>query len=110
MTDNGKLGLLIVLCLILGMLTVFRGCGGYGEVGPKAYEHAKALYSICNRRDADRLEKFSTSLAKAQNAGEVTEKEQAWLEDIVEDAKVGEWEEATAKARRLMEDQVEGGP
>lgn len=110
MTDNFKLGLLAALAGVFAMLTVFRGCGGYGEAGPAAYEHAKALYSICNRQDAPRLEKFSTSLASAVDAGEVTPKEQQWLAEIVALAQAGNWQEATANARRLMEDQIDGGP
>lgn len=110
MAEHSKLGLLIVLCLILAMVTVFRGCGGYGEVGPQAYEHAKALYSICNRRDKERLETFSASLSAAQSEGEVSEREQSWMEDIVAEARAGNWEAATKQSRRLMEDQAEGGP
>jgi hypothetical protein len=110
MAENSKIVLLVALGFLLAMLTVFKGCGGYGEVGPGAYEHAKALYSICNRQDASRLEIFSTSLTAAREAGEVTAREQEWLEDIAAMAQAGDWQDATAKARRLMEDQVQGGP
>ena len=110
MSENGKLFLLLALGGILAMLTMFRGCGGYGEVGPGAYEHAKALYSICNRQDASRLEQFASSLKGAADAGEVTANEQEWLAEIVALAQAGDWQEATASARQLMEDQVQGGP
>ena len=110
MNENGKLGLLIGLCGILGLIWAIRGCGGYGEVGPKTYEYAKALYSICNRQDADRLDEFAASLKKSHEAGDVRDQEHAWLDEIIQTAQAEEWEEATAMARRLMEDQVEGGP
>lgn len=110
MSENNKLVLLVGLIAVLAVIFTVRGCGGYGEVGTEAYEYAKALYSICNRRDTKRLEQFSDSLKAAREAEEISEKEYAWMEDIIAEARAGNWEKATADSRQLMEDQVEGGP
>ena len=85
------------------------GCG-YGEVSPKAYEIAKALWSICERKDAERLDKVSELIAESEKAGEVTAEEAGWLRDIVEDGRDGDWDDAVEAAREMMSDQVKGGP
>ena len=95
------------LLLVVVALLTQSGCG-YGKIGPKAYEFAKALYSVCNRRDEARLEKIAQMVEEAKTKGELTDKESAWLQDIVDRARDGDWEEASASAREMMEDQVEG--
>jgi hypothetical protein len=90
--------------LLLGGF-MFVGCG-YGEVTPRCYDYAKALYSICNRRDAQRLEKFAALVEADQQAGELGKQEADWLRDIAERARTGEWSDAQAAARQLLEDQV----
>ena len=110
MEERSKITLLFALASVLAMIHVLRGCGGYGEVGSTAYLHAKALYSICNRQDGERLEQYSASLNSAFEAGEISERELGWLEDIMAQAKAGDWQEATINARQLIKDQVKGGP
>lgn len=90
--------LLVVLPLV--------GCG-YGEVSPKTYEYATALYSICNLQDEARLKKFTEMLEEAKTNGELPEKEADWLLDIVDRAQAGSWEQAAQMARRMLADQVE---
>lgn len=91
---------LICICIL------FSGCG-YGEVSPTAYKQATALYSICNRKDATRLEEFATGLQQATEAGEITERESEWLMDIVQKGRQENWEPAMKMCRRMMEDQVQ---
>lgn len=94
--------ILAISCSLLAL----PGCGGYGKVSPLAYEYAKALYSICNRRNPEKLvvvrQKVATSLEKE----EISERESSWLGDIIAQAEAGEWKSAEQQARRLMEDQV----
>lgn len=96
--------LMAVLCPVW-----ISGCGGYGEVSESAYEHATALYSICNRQDESRLERFATMVDEARSSGSVSSKEADWLMQIVDLARTGEWEEAASKSRRMLQDQVTRG-
>ena len=103
-TMNRPAGLAAVILLS------FAGCGGYGEISPHSYEYATALYSICNRQDKARLDPFSEQLIAARDAGELPAHEAQWMEDIADLARDGQWEDAAQKSRRMLMDQVEGGP
>ena len=96
--------------LLFVLLVLAAGCGGYGEISPHSYEYAKALYSICNRQDESRLDPFSEQLLAAADAGELPVHEAEWMEDIADLARDGQWEDAARKSRRMLMDQVEGGP
>lgn len=85
---------------------IFASGGGYGEISPTAYDDAKAVYSISNRRAAERIESASAQIALELRKGGLSEKEAAWLTDILDTAKAGDWSAATHAARRLMEDQA----
>jgi len=91
----------------LGLISVIllSGCS-YGEVSGNTYEYAKALYSICNRHDAEGLEKASLQIAAAKSEGEITEQEAKWLQDIIADARNEQWEDAMQECRQMMEDQI----
>lgn len=95
----------VVGAIVVALATL--GCGGYGKVSPAAYEYAKALYSISNRRATDRLDGVERKLAAARDKQELTEQEYAWFETIVADARGGQWDAACAACRRMMEDQVQ---
>ena len=101
-THYGATALILLLCAV--------GCGGYGEISPHSYEYAQALYSICNRQDEARLDPFSEQLLAAADAGELPVHEAEWMEDIADLARDGQWEDAARKSRRMLMDQVEGGP
>lgn len=96
---TNRLGLLCLaaLCVV--------GCG-YGELSPTAYEYAKALYSIGNRERGEKIEPIRAQIAASAEAGELSKSERRWLVAICDDCDAGRWEEATAAARRMMQDQV----
>ena len=98
----------MILCLACSCAVFLSGCGGYGEVSPRAYQSATAVFSICNRRDADRIPIILGLIANARDNAEITEQEAKWLRDILSQAQRGDWEKALKQARRLMEDQVQG--
>lgn len=81
------------------------GCG-YGEVGEAGYEYSKALYAITNRQAADRLAEVAVRIEGAVAADELSSREAAWLQDIVEKAESGDWKEANRECRELMNAQV----
>ena len=97
-----------VRCALLVCLVLIAGCRGYGEVSEKAYEYAQALYSICNRQDKGRLEGLAELVQASVDESEVSSQEAAWLGAIIDEAREGEWKSASKRARRLMEDQVDG--
>ena len=82
------------------------GCQQYGEVSPKAYEVAKALYSICNRKDVPRLKEVEALIVTASDSSELSASEQEWLLAIVEKARAGKWTYAMQDARVMMSEQV----
>jgi hypothetical protein len=83
------------------------GCTGYSDVSRAAYEHAKALYAICNRQDEARLGAIDQQIKEAAAEGQLSVQEAAWLQQIVGDARQGAWGDAQQACRDLMEAQAE---
>lgn len=95
------------LVLVIGGAIAWFGLNwGYGEVSPKGYAFATALYSICNQQDEARLEKFSQMVTQAKSENELRPDEARWIEGIIAQGKKGNWSAASKNARRLMMDQV----
>ena len=76
-------GIVVLLMLVVGA----RGCGHYGEVNSTTYEYGKALYSVCNRRDAERLEKVAAMIDSAMENGKISKTEARSLQGIVNEAR-----------------------
>ncbi|MEM6799724.1 MAG: hypothetical protein AAF589_09435 [Planctomycetota bacterium] len=92
--------------ILLSALSSTSGCGGYGDVSTLTYEHAKSLYAITNRQMESKLTAVSQEIESARTAGELPDREAAWLQGIVDDARGGDWQAANQAARRMMEAQV----
>ena len=103
---GAKCRVMLRLLVCPALLIMIAGCGGYGEVSSGAYEYAKALYSISNRRASDRLDQVSDQIQSARESGELSEQEAGWLNDIVSDARARQWESASRASRRMLQDQV----
>lgn len=95
--------MLLALCLVA--LCCLPGCG-YPEVSPRTYEIAKALYSVSNLKRTEGIPKVETLIADSLQAGEITDREADYLNEIVECCRDGKWESAQRECRELMEDQV----
>lgn len=93
-----RFSLLLLFCFL-------PGCQQYGEVSSKSYEFAKALYSICNRKDTARLEMIDTAITDAVAAEELPADEAEDLQDIIKRANDGEWSAAMLDCRTLMSEQ-----
>ena len=106
MTQQTKF-FLIGLPLLLAFVVFARGCGHYGTVNELAFEHAKALYSVCNRKDSQRLEVCSKMIEEASSASRISNTETTYLNDIIATARRDQWNEALAMTRQLMVDQIE---
>jgi len=99
---------IVIGCVVVLGLLIFL-TRGYGEMSPKGYEYATALYSICNRKDEPRLTELEKLVTTSLDQSELVEAEARWLLDIAKQARSGDWDAALSETRRLMEDQVTGG-
>ncbi len=93
--------------LACSLLCLSVGCSDYQGISPTAYQYAKALYNVTNRRRSEKLDQVSNLIATSQQDGQITGQEAEWLESIIEDARDGEWHTAQQVARQMMSDQVE---
>jgi hypothetical protein len=105
MTNCKKRAIHFQLSAISFALLAIVGCG-YGEVSPMAYEFAHALYTLSNRQSADRIDEVVAKLDAAAAAGEITEREAGWLNDICDQCRSGDWAGAQEAAKRMMRDQI----
>lgn len=105
MSSSSKLLGLGLLSLIATVFFV-QGCGRYGKVNELTYEHAKALYSVCNRRDSEALEVCANLIAEAAAKEQLSSTETTYLNDIIKAARLDNWKDALAMSRQLMMDQV----
>lgn len=87
------------------VLLALVGCG-YGEVSPTTYGYAKALYTLSNTQAADRIDEVADKITAAVAAGEITQREGGWLNDICEQCRRGDWTAAQQAAKQIMRDQV----
>lgn len=90
---------------LLSLCFIIYGCG-YPEVSSTTYELSQALYSACNRRSDEQLLKVFEVMNSKRSAGEISDREFEWLRAIIEQARAGEWGDAQAEVRNLMNDQV----
>jgi hypothetical protein len=105
MTNSKKRALRFRLSAISFVLLAVAGCG-YGEVSPTTYGYAKALYTLSNTQAADRIDEVANKIAAAADAGEVTQREAGWLNDICDQCRSGDWAGAQEAAKQIMRDQV----
>ena len=85
-------------------------CNKYGEISPVAYEYAKALYAVTNRKATDRLDDVQQQIENAEDHHELSTKEARWLLQIVQLARQEDWQSASQKARQMMEEQIRSQP
>ena len=91
---------------ILVMLTGFGGCG-YPRVSQSTYAYAKAIYTVANQKDSERIPAVREQIEQALQSGEIQSREASFLFEILDDAGAGNWSDASRESRRLMMDQVE---
>lgn len=96
-----------LLCVVAGLLVLAGGCGGYPEVSPAAFELAKAVVAVCNTRQPEQLDKARRIIQMRHEAGDISQREERYLGEILELAEAGRWERAETRARRLLRDQTE---
>lgn len=92
----------VLVVVIIGYVWMNRG---YGEIDPRTYDFAKAVYSACLKQDSDHLDQVS-KLLSASEAEALPVNEKRWIETMIEKARTGNWGSAAADARRMLEDQA----
>lgn len=93
-------------CLGCLAALALAGCAKYGEVSLPTYEHAQALFTICNLRDQSRLGVIEESIESAIQENRINSQEADQLRDIIADARNDDWREASRKSRLMMMEQV----
>ena len=96
----------LLICLGLTSVLLPMGCQKYGDVSPRSYDLAKALYAACNGKSTDRLARIESVIADSLQASEISDAEHDWLQSIVQLAAEGRWEDATRDARTMMSEQI----
>lgn len=99
--------LALVLVLVLGTSLGSTGCSQPPKLSSKqGVRILQALRTACNSQDTERLARVETALAKAVEAGEVTESEREAFAQIIDWAKRGDWGQANAACKRFERVQV----
>lgn len=96
------------LGLVLSGLTLFVSGCGQEVVSARTYDCALALHSICNRRDDVRLEVLERLVRADTQSGAISTQESARLNDIIQLARNGDWQQAHTESRQLLDEQVRG--
>lgn len=102
---NVAIGLVAAVVLI-GAIAWWLSQPSYGEISPKGYQFAMAIYSASNGKNKPKVEKISGMIDQSVAAEEISVEEADWLRGIVQKALDGDWESATAAVRVLMEEQT----
>ena len=100
----GRIDIPLASILLLIALT---GCSDYQGISPTAYQYAKALYNVTNRKRGEKLDEVNNLITSSKREGTITTQEADWLLEIVNDAREGNWEAAQKTARQMMRDQVQ---
>lgn len=87
-------------------LVCLSGCS-YPQIGEKAYEICKALYTTCNLKREKDLDTVSELIRQAASDSEISESESELLLSIVAQAEGGAWEAAEQEVRTILEDQTD---
>lgn len=77
------------------------GCG-YPEIGPTAYETAKAFHSIMNDRDPTALARAREHIETARREQRLSESEHELFEEFLLQAEAGDWTDAERSVLDLL--------
>ena len=102
---NITVGLVAAVMLICGIAWWLMQ-PSYGEISPKGYQYAMAIYSAANGKNKPKVERISSMIDQSVAAEEISAEEANWLRGIVQKALDGDWQSANAAVRVLMEEQA----
>jgi|JI9StandDraft_1071089.scaffolds.fasta_scaffold00027_12 hypothetical protein len=93
-------GIVTIIVLVMYLMS------GYGEISSQAYQYARSLYTVCNQKDAQRLDKVVAMIEADYKAEKLTDRDHSYLMGLVQLAKDGKWTDAQERIRSLLEAQV----
>ncbi|MCS7469744.1 hypothetical protein NZK35_24090 [Stieleria sp. ICT_E10.1] len=70
------------------------------------YDLTIALYRVCNQRDADALKEIESRLNEMAGGPSQDDHQHEALQDVVQEARQGNWRDAMITCRTLLEEQV----
>ncbi|PAY16642.1 hypothetical protein CKO51_25350 [Rhodopirellula sp. SM50] len=70
------------------------------------YDLTIALYRVCNQRDAEALEEIHSRLNQLADGASQDDHQREALQDVVQEARQGNWRDAMIACRTLLEEQV----
>ena len=76
------------------------------ELSPDTYEIALALYRVCNQQDVEGLQQIQDKLSQLSNATDTDNLSVSHLQQIVNDARAGNWTTAMQHTRQALADQT----
>ncbi len=96
---------------VLALVVIYwPGCRQYPPATSReAYTLMEALYTACNTKNADSLNKIEQWVNRAASEGKLGQAEQDAFARIIGMAKNGEWQDATKAVYKFSEDQVGQG-
>lgn len=103
--STSLMGAILVLSLVLG-----TGCGSNPTLSQPGYKQALAVFNAVSRKDEVAISKLHDIITKSKSDSEVPASEADILLAVIENAKQGNWESATARMRKLLEKQAKDAP
>lgn len=98
---------IISICSLLGIAILgWYLMSGYGEISSDAYQYARSLYTVCNQKDLQRLEKVEAMIESDHKSQKINDRDHDYLMGLVEMARDGNWAKAQEEIRVLLEAQI----
>lgn len=95
-----------VLAAAVFIVWLWNGKAYPETTSPEGLKLIRALYTACSSRSERRLSQVERSLLAIDSAGKLTAAERAAFESIIEHARTGNWEQASADSYQFAQDQV----
>jgi hypothetical protein len=82
----------------------------YEGLSPRGYKLAVALYSACNQKNSEKLEKISNLIQDSLRTGDLPDRDSRWLRKVIQLGQAKDWDTASSLVRRIMMDQNSDAP
>ena len=107
LSKGSMAGVALAAMLLVVLVAYWLNRPAFGEISDRGYDYAMALGSACNGKNADKIAKIRQMIDQSVKQGELETKEAAWLKGIADQAADGQWEQACASVRTLMQEQTQ---